>query len=191
MKDFTNQLLNGDLFLNHKKNKMIQESKIVKQVSKIVAKTESVNVDIITYTCSDGKVFTNELDKINFKQTGKHLAEQHESYIQNIKKAKEELKFVSINSSSNEGYEYEFCFYFTKYLSIFAKEWLHKLVYELTYDKIEKMQEGWWHVDQNVYEISSCGRNCEYSCDGDITYLKDLIEEKESKLTELKNILNK
>lgn len=167
---------------------MIQES--VKKVSKTVTKTESVKVDVITYTCSDGKVFTNEADKYNHRQTGKQLAEEHENRIQNINKAKEELKFISLNSCSSEGFEFEFCFYFTKDLSKFAKEELNKLVYNLTYDKIEKMQEGWWHVDQNVYEISSCVRNLEYSCDGDITYLKDLIEEKESKLTELKNILN-
>lgn len=168
---------------------MIQES--TKKVSKTVTKTESVNVEIITYTCSDGKVFTNEADKYMQQQTGKKLAEEHEERIQNINKAKEELKFVSINSHSNEGFEYEFCFYFTKELSKFAKEELLKLVYELTYDKIEKMQEGWWHVDQYVYEVSSCGRNCEYSCDGDITYLEDLINEKESELNVLKNILKK
>lgn len=168
---------------------MIQET--TKQVRKTVTKTESVKVDVIKYTCSDGKVFTNELDEFNHNQTGRQLAEAHEKHIQNINKAKEELKFVSINPYSSEGYEYEFCFYFTKDLSKFANEWLFKLVYELTYDKVEKMQEGWYHVSQSVYEIDSCSRNCQYSCDGEITYLADLIKEKESKLTELKNILNK
>ena len=76
-------------------------------------------------------------------------------------------------------------------MSKFAKEKLLSLVYELNYEKLEKMKEGWWHVEQSVYEVSSCGRNAEYNCDGDITYLKDLIEEKESQLNGLKNILNK
>lgn len=168
---------------------MIQEN--TKKVSKTVTKTESVKVDIITYTCSDGKVFTNELDKFNHYQTGKQLAESHEAYIQNVKKAKDELKFVSINPYSNEGFEYEFCFYFTKDLSKFAKEELLKLVFDLTYKKIEEMKDGWYHVTQNVYDSNNCSIGGGHSCDGDITYLQDLIKEKESKLTELKNILNK
>lgn len=168
---------------------MIQETS--KKVKKTITKIESAYVDIITYTCSDGKVFTNALDKINFRQTGKQLAEKHEVYIQNVKKAKEELKFVSINSDSNEGFECEFCFYFTKNLSKFAKEELLKLVFDLTYKKIEEMKEGWYHVIQNVYDSNSCSIGGGCSCDGDITYLADLIQEKESKLTELKNILNK
>jgi hypothetical protein len=167
---------------------MIKES--TKKTKTTVTKTELVEKEVVTYTCSDGKVFTNEADMYN-RQTGKQLAEEHENRIQNINKAKEELRFISINSSSNEGYEYEFCFHYKKDLSKFAKEELLKLVYELTYDKLEKMQEGWWHVDQYVYEVSSCGRNCEYSCDGDVTYLQDLINEKESELTKLKNIFNK
>lgn len=170
---------------------MIQERKSIKQVSKIVTKTELVDIDIITYTCSDGKVFTNEFDKINFQKTAKQLAEEHEQYIQNKYKAKEELKFVSLDSYSNEGYESAFCFYLKKDLSKFAKEKLLSLVYELNYEKLEKMKDGWWHVEQSVYEVPSCGRNAEYNCDGDITYLADLIEEKESQLNGLKNILNK
>lgn len=168
---------------------MIQETK--KQVNKTVTKTELVKEEIITYTCSDGKVFTNEADKYMQQQTGKKLAEEHEERIQNINKAKEELKFASINSYSNEGFEYEFCFYFTKDLSKFANEWLLKLVFDLTYKKIEEMKDGWYHVTQNVYDSNSCSIGGGCSCDGDITYLKDLIEEKESKLAELKNILNK
>lgn len=168
---------------------MIQES--TKQVSKTVTKTESVKVDVITYICSDGKVFTNEQDKFNLHQTGKQLAELHEERIQNIKRTKEEIKFVSINPYSYEGFECEFCFYFTKDLSKFSNEWLLKLVFDLTYKKIEGMKEGWYHVEQNVYDSNSSSIGGSYSCDGEITYLQDLINEKERKLIELKNILNK
>ncbi len=162
-----------------------------KRKYKIVYNESTINDgDITTYKCSDGTKFTNENDSKKGYKKGIELANEHEEYINEIIQAKKELNFVSINDYKSEGYEKCFCFKYTHNLSELTKEVLVRLVYDIKHkESLSKMREGWFHVIQNVYEIPSNSMNCKYSCRGEVSYLEDLITEKEAELSVLKNIL--
>ncbi len=64
------------------------------------------------------------------------------------------------------------------------------MVYEINQKWLETMKEGWYYVDQSVYEVDSSGRNCAYRCDGEVRLISDLIQEKEAELLMLRSIYN-
>lgn len=164
-----------------------------KSVTKNVTTYKAIPVEdkkkIIEYTCSDGKKFTNERDQDKGYKTGLQLAEEHETYLDKIIKAKEELNFVSINDNKSEGYEREFCFYYKSDLSESTKLGLIRLVYEI--GNLADLKDGWYYVNQYVYEIDSCSRNCQYSSDSEFEYLDDKIKELQYKLNNFMVIQNK
>lgn len=146
---------------------------------------------IIIYTCSDGKQFTNERDYDNRYKKGLELAEEHEKIINEIALGKKELLFHSIDTTEYNGYERKFCFYLKHDLSETAKNVLVGLVYNIKYiDDIHKLPEGWYYVDQFVYEVDSNGRNCAYNCEGFMKQYDELISEKEYELNELRKLKN-
>ncbi len=146
--------------------------------------------EIIIYKCSDGTEFTNESDSKKGYRKGIELANEHEKRINETNEAKIELKFNSIDDHESEGFEKCFCFCYTHGLSELTKNVLIQLVYNIQYkEDLAKMREGWYHVMQNVYEIPSNSMCCQYSCRGEVSYLEDLITEKQAELSVLKNIL--
>lgn len=169
---------------------MIKEIKKQKDVA--VHKPQSYKKEsYIVYECSDGKQFTNENDDRKGYKTGKQLANEYEEGLRLENIAKEELKFHSIsnNKHNNNEYESEFCFYYHPNLSKETKNTLFSLVYELKGgEDMQKMKEGWYLVEQSVYEVDSCSRNCKYECNGYFGLLSDLIEMKEKILEQYKLI---
>lgn len=169
---------------------MIKE--ITKQKDVPVYQPQSYKKEKYTvYECSDGKQFTNENDDRKGYKTGKQLADEYEESLRLESIAKEELKFHSISNDKheNEGYESEFCFYYHPNLSKETKNGLYSLVYKLKrQEDMEKMTEGWYLVEQSVYEVETSGRNCDYRCDGYFGLLSEFILMKEKTLSHYKLI---
>lgn len=142
---------------------------------------------IIEYKCSDGKTFTNENDRPG-NRSGEQMAEEHEAGLTEIKAVKELILFKSINSRVQEEYEIEFVFYFRHDLPEKTLRMLHEIVYDFDHSKISEMKEGWYHVEQYVSEEqNNCSMCVRYCCDGAVSYLPDLIEEKTKELELLKS----
>lgn len=139
------------------------------------------------YICSDGTIFNNSEDHYNNYNKGKDRAESYQKRLDLITDAKDELKFTSIDSTINEGYENEFCFYYSEVLSSNAKLQLCNLVYDLC--DLSKLRHGWHYVNQNVYEISSSSCNRSYNSNSVLEYLEDYIDVKQNKLNKLNDIL--
>lgn len=164
---------------------------------KTTTKTKQVQVSstpvyemskLTTYTCSDGKAFTNERDGNRGYKTGLQLANEHEKYLERIDVAKREILFHSIDKYKYHDYETEFLFYYKKDISKDTENILTGLVFEIDYNKLRSMVEGWYYVKQNVYEVDSSGMNCKYECDGTFELFSKFIEDKETVLTDLKKI---
>lgn len=146
---------------------------------------------VTVYECSDGKQFTSENDDNSRYKTGKEMADEYEEKLslQNI--AKKELKFYSITNDKhdNEGFERSFCFYYKPDLSKETINVLFSLVYNIRYqDDIKKLEEGWYLVEQNVYEVDSSCRSQQYDCDGHFELLSEFIDNKEKNLNHYKNL---
>jgi len=146
---------------------------------------------ITVYKCSDGTEFTSENDHFGH-WSGEQLANDYEEQLQLDSIAKKEMKFHSIDASKNEDYERSFCFYYKPELSKETKDRIGRFVFNIKYsDDVNKLKEGWYLVEQSVYEIPSSGRNCAYDCDGYFGLLSDFIEEKEKNILRYKDILSK
>lgn len=146
---------------------------------------------IETYECSDGKIFTSENDDYDRYKKGKEMADEYEERLRLENIAKEELKFYSITNDKhdNEGFERSFCFYYKPDLSKETINMLFSLVYNIKYqDDIKKMKEGWYLVEQHVYEVDSSCRSQQYGCDGHFELLSEFIEEKEKNLNSYKEL---
>ena len=126
-------------------------------------------VSVTVYTCSDGKEFTSENDHLRGYKKGAKIAREYEERLQQINAAKKELKFHSITNGKldNEGYERNFLFYFKKGLSRETQIALVSLVHSIRYtEDLDKMEEGWYLVEQYVYEVESGGMCSKYECKG-------------------------
>lgn len=144
----------------------------------------------IVYECSDGKKFTNEKDHLPRYKKGRVLAEEYEEELRLEGIAKEELKFHSIvnDKHDNEGYERSFCFYYKSDLSEQTKEIVDRLIYTDFKKYFDKMEDGWYLVEQSVYEVETSGMSCDYSCKGYFGLLSKLIESKEKDLEYYKGL---
>ncbi len=149
-------------------------------------KTEyhAVQVQIESYTCSDGRRFTNEQD-YGDRLTGKQQAERHELYLKEKEVAKAECNYISLSDTdwesinNNEGHESKFMFLWRENLSTETKEKLQTMVFDFhpRYGEKRVMKDNTWYlVEQNVYEIPSSSRNCQYECEGFFGPLSERIE---------------
>lgn len=162
------------------------DDKTIKENKQVIS-TKSLSKEIEVYECSDGKIFTNEQDSKYV--TGKKEAELYQNKLDLLNLAKVELNFISIIDSKSEGYEKEFCFYYHEGLSNDIKLQLTYLVYDLS--DLSKLRNGWYYVEQYVYEGYSTNMNCSYNSDTEIIFIEDYIEELENKLDFFKNIQSK
>jgi hypothetical protein len=170
---------------------MITESKKTISVPvPVTVETKYQNKQVNVYTCSDGKVYSSADDRQGYL-TAKELAEQYEKNLDIVELGKKEIRFFPIQNDKfdNEGYERQFCFYLRHDLSENAKHTILKLVHEIDYvQDIAKMPEGWYLVDQTVFEIESSGRSRQYECNGHVTLMEEYLKKKEDSLNNYKKI---
>lgn len=172
---------------------MIKE--ITKEKDVAVYQPQSFKKEKYTiYECSDGKQFTTENDHMKGYKSGKQLADEYEKSLDLENLAKKELKFYSLRNDKheNEGYENSFCFYYHKNLSKQTKDRLFSLVFDLKQQKdMDAMVEGWYLVEQRVYEVESGGMCSNYECKGYFGLLTEFIASKEETLIFYKEIFDK
>jgi hypothetical protein len=159
-------------------------------VGRYVVNTEKTEIEV--YTCSDGTVFTSENDGLGSYQAGKEQARVHENRYQVLLKAKEELKYkliVGHERGDNCDYDREFCFYYREDLSKATKDSMHMLVHDSN-DNLKDATEGWYIVNQIVYEIDTCSNVCDYGCDGFVMRLDEYVEQLGAEYTKYLGIYN-
>jgi len=170
---------------------MIQKSTKTKSFS--VLKSIPMNKEIETYTCSDGKKFTNE----NERNIGDNLkkAEKWEEFLQSQILIKNEIKFKLVigldydkYNDPNEGFTPSFYFYYHPDLSKESKIFLRNNVFDLC--DVNKLKEGWYFVYQNVWLHDNGSMSGELKNDGKFYHLDDEIKLIENKLETMKNKLN-
>ncbi len=172
---------------------MIKESEKEKDVAIYQAAPSYKKEKYVVYECSDGKEFTNENDNKNGYLTGKEQAERYEDNLRLENIAKAELRFYSISNDKhdNNGYEHSFCFYYHPGLSSESKNKLYALIFNLKSGKdMEKMTDGWYLVQQSVYEVESSSRCGAYECSGYFGLLESFVEGKERSFNYYKSILD-
>jgi hypothetical protein len=157
----------------------------------------STSKQIEVYTCSDGKKFTNEDDGRKGYLSGKEQAERHEAHYLEMCEAKKELKYISLSNTGidedtnehyNEGYDQHFVFYYHENLSNKTKSALFQLVFERKH--LKDLKDGWYIVEQSVYEVPSNSYCNKYSSDGYFMLLSDLVDSKEKSFNYYNNILS-
>jgi hypothetical protein len=149
----------------------------IEEITKYVGTTKTKKT---IYQCSDGKQFGSDSSSEKGVEFAKKCAEEYETRLEIKNQAKTQLNFYSISSQSeyNNGFEPEFCFYYSPDLSEFAKSWLKELIYDAD---LSDFVEGWYHVEQKV---------CTDAWDSqvDVCLLSELIEHQERKLNAYKSI---
>ncbi len=143
-----------------------------------------------TFTCSDGRIFLDEPTRPGYKSM-QEQARDHQAGLDRDANIKKELKWHLISGSewrddyaTNEGYDYKFCFYFSKALPKDIIDSMHCVIYDARHSKWSDMPDGWYICEQRVYEVPSNSRNCEYECEGFVVLLKDHVAEKSREYNE-------